>query len=51
MMCFVAGFLAGSLFCLLVRRRADRRLILALSERCHTQSVLLSKRAERRGHA
>lgn len=44
---FFAGFAIGSLVYLVARRRADRLLILALSERCHAQSQLLSRRAER----
>lgn len=46
---FFAGFAVGSLVFFVVRRKADRSLILALAERCAAQSELLSKRAERRG--
>jgi len=46
-MSFALGFAVGSLVYLVARRRADRRLILALSERCAAQSAMLSKRAER----
>lgn len=44
---FFAGFAVGSLVYFVARRRADRALVLALSERCHAQSQLLSRRAER----
>jgi len=46
-MSFALGFALGSLAYCIARRRADRQLILALSERCRAQSELLRKRAER----
>ena len=44
---FFVGFAIGSLVYFVVRRKADRSLILALAERAAIQSELLSKRAER----
>lgn len=45
---FAFGFITGSLVFLVARRASDRRLILALSQRCYAQSQLLSRKAERR---
>ena len=44
---FFAGFALGSLVYFVARRRADKTLILALSERGAMQSQILSRRAER----